>query len=198
MSLGERSRRQRWARFHAAFPSLTDMRVVDLGGTVQWWERAPARPAHVTVVNLDPQPDPPPWATAVEGDACELTGSFDLAFSNAVIEHVGGHQRRLAFAEAARRLAPSHWVQTPYRYFPIEPHYLFPGLQFLPVAARARILRRWPLVQGDLSHPGAAMWAALDVDLIGRAEMRYLFPGSEIVSERVGGLTKSLIALRRG
>jgi hypothetical protein len=42
------------------------------------------------------------------------------------------------------------------------------------------------------------MWAALDVDLIGRAEMRYLFPGSEVLSERVGGLTKSLIALGRG
>jgi hypothetical protein len=174
------------------------MHVVDLGGTVQWWERAPDRPAHVTVVNLHPQPASPGWATVVQGDACEMEGDFDLAFSNAVIEHVGGHQRRVAFAEAARTLAPAHWVQTPYRYFPIEPHYLFPGLQFLPVAARARILRRWPLVQGDLSHPGAAMWAALDVDLIGRAEMRYLFPGSEVLSERVGGLTKSLIALRRG
>ena len=29
-------------------------------------------------------------------------------------------------------------VQTPYRYFPVEPHWLFPGLQFLPMGLRAR------------------------------------------------------------
>ncbi len=37
------------------------------------------------------------------------------------------------------------WVQTPYRYFPIEPHWIFPGFQFLPLSARTEISRRWPL-----------------------------------------------------
>ena len=27
-------------------------------------------------------------------------------------------------------------MQTPYRYFPIEPHWLFPGMQFLPLPVR--------------------------------------------------------------
>ena len=31
---------------------------------------------------------------------------------------------------------PKSVVQIPYRYFPIEPHWLFPGLQFLPQRAR--------------------------------------------------------------
>ena len=76
------------------------------------------------------------------GDACDPVGavggrSFDLVYSNSVIEHVGGHQRRELFAQAVRDLAPSHWVQTPYRYFPLEPFWLFSAFQFLPLPSRA-------------------------------------------------------------
>lgn len=63
---------------------------------------------------------------------------FDLVYSNSVIEHVGGHARSCDFAGMVKTLARRHWgVQTPYRYFSIEPHWLFPGLQFLPQSARA-------------------------------------------------------------
>ena len=40
-----------------------------------------------------------------------------------------------------RELAQLHWVQTPYRYFPVEPHFLFPGFQFLPLTVRAVLMR---------------------------------------------------------
>jgi hypothetical protein len=89
-------------------------------------------------------------------------------------------------------------VQTPYRYFPIEPHWLVPGLQFLPITLRARIAHRWPLAY----TPGRAKEAVLNTvmwtELIDRTQMRVYFPDSEILSERVAGLTKSLIAVRRG
>lgn len=53
---------------------------------------------------------------------------------NSPLEHVGGgHERRLRFAESVHALADRHRVQTPYRYFPIKPHWLAPGMQFLPV-----------------------------------------------------------------
>ena len=35
-----------------AFPDIGKMRVIDLGGTVEWWLRSLLRPAPVTVVNL--------------------------------------------------------------------------------------------------------------------------------------------------
>ena len=87
---------------------------------------------------------------AVVGDACslpaELRGErFDLVYSNSVLEHVGGHDRRLAFAASVHELGDAHWIQTPYRYFPVEPHWLCPGLQLLPVRARAEVTLRWPL-----------------------------------------------------
>jgi hypothetical protein len=54
------------------FPDLPDMTVLDLGGRVDTWERAPVRAAHVHVVNLEPTPaDLPPWAEADHGDAPE-------------------------------------------------------------------------------------------------------------------------------
>jgi hypothetical protein len=206
-SLGARARARRWQLIGELFPDLGRLRVVDLGGTVEAWQRAPLRPAHVTVLNLfEPGKSDAKWVTAVVGDACEpddalasATGGaeFDLVFSNSLLEHVGGHANRQKVAEAVRRLAPRHWVQTPYRYFPLEPHWLFPGMQWLPVAARARIAATWPLSHNGRQSLEAARRSVLWTELVGIAEMREYFPDSEIVHERVAGLTKSLVAVTR-
>jgi hypothetical protein len=200
-SLGARSRARRWGLFTSLFPHLEDMSVVDLGGTVETWLRAPVRPRQVLVLNLEDQPaETPDWITTAKADVCRLPDSLrdrhDLAFSNAVIEHVGGHLKRVDFANTVRELADRHWVQTPYRYFPVEPHYLFPAFQFLPLTLRARLLRRWPLVHTPPSDRTGALAAALDVELLSRTDMRYLFPESRLIAERLAGITKSLVAVR--
>ena len=117
-------------------------------------------------------------------------------FSNSVLEHLGGHSNRSRFAEGARLLAPLHWIQTPYRYFPIEPHWLFPGMQFLPLAVRARIAATWPLSHSHSPDLDRATSAALWTELISVTELRHYFPQSDIVRERALGLTKSIIAIR--
>jgi hypothetical protein len=93
-------------------------------------------------------------------------------------------------------LADAHWVQTPYRYFPIEPHWLFPGLQFLPVAIRARIAHRWPLAYTPGRPYPAVLSTVLFTELLDRTQMRYYFPHSKLRAERVAGLTKSLVAIK--
>jgi hypothetical protein len=213
-SAGAVARARRFRRLLDRFPTLQDMRVVDLGGEAQTWIEAPVRPREVVLLNIPWMARSqqewlddvgPGWIRAVGGDACdppaELTDeSFDLVFSNSVIEHVGGHQRRTAFADAVHRLAPHHWVQTPNRYFPIEPHWLFPGFQFLPARARAEVQRRWPVghfaalrgKQGDRDR----MRDVLEVELVSKSELHWYFPDSEIVPERVGPLTKSWIVVR--
>ncbi|MEU0571006.1 class I SAM-dependent methyltransferase [Nonomuraea sp. NPDC005983] len=186
----------------SSFPDLPRMDVIDLGGRATAWLRAPVRPASVHVINLEhDDEDLPGWLRTEVGDACELpkhvlAGRYDLVFSNAVIEHVGGYLRRRAFADSVHALAERHWVQTPYRYFPIEPHVLFPFYQFLPVSMRARISRTWPLVHTKSANQEAALRDALEVELIGRAEMSLLFPSSQLRAERVAGLVKSLIAVK--
>jgi hypothetical protein len=203
-SLAETFRDRRWKTLTATFPDVERMHVVDLGGTVSSWLRAPVRPAHVTVLGFEPDgADDVSWIDSWYADACNLPAHLsalraDLVYSNAVLEHVGGAEPRQRFAASVHRLAPCHWVQTPYRYFPIEPHWLFPGFQFLPVAARVAIGRRWKLVHSSSSDYDAVLGSVLSVDLVGLAEFRRLFGSSTIEKERFAGMTKSLIAIKTG
>ena len=198
-------RAERWELVDRVFPDMRDLSVVDLGGTVEAWRRAPVRPAHVTVLNLfEPGESDEAWLHPVTGDACRAREvlaaagaplTYDVVFSNSLLEHVGGHSQRVALAREVHALAPRHWVQTPYRYFPVEPHWLCPLLQFLPVAARARVAAKWPLAHSRPESDVEAMSEVQWTELVGMAEMRAYFPGSGIHREKVAGLTKSLVAV---
>ena len=200
-SMAETFRARRWDVMRATYPDIADYHIVDLGGTVDAWLRAPVRPRKVTVLGLEPHGgEGIDWIEARYADACDLPGDLadlraDLVYSNAVLEHVGGAERRQRFADTVHRLAPRHWIQTPYRYFPIEPHWLFPGFQFLPVATRVAIGRRWKLVHTANTDYEAVLGSVLSVELVGLSEFRHLFPGSAIEHERFAGMTKSIIAI---
>lgn len=206
-SVGAKKRAERWALFRSLFPGVEEMRVLDLGGTVESWLRSPVRPAHVTVLNLfEPGEADDDRLLPITGDACKArevlneagaAGEYDLVFSNSLIEHVGGHAQRSALGREIEALAPRYWVQTPYRYFPIEPHVLCPGFQFVPLAARARIATVWPLVHTRPGSVAEALDAVQWTELVGIAEMRSYFPRSAIHKEKAAGLTKSLIAVAR-
>lgn len=192
-------RRNRWVMLGRRLPNLAEMRVIDLGGLCRDWVNAPVRPQSVVVVNLLPESSEVAWITTVQADVCslppDLAGGFDLAFSNSVIEHVGGHARRVQFGDVVRAAAAHYWVQTPDRYFPVEPHWLFPGLQFLPQRARAAVIRHWPLGPVTPDHT-SALRDVLEVELLSRTELAFYFPEAEILHERVLGLSKSLVAFR--
>lgn len=203
-SLGDRRRSKRAQWLVRQFPDLAEMSVIDLGGRVTSWEQAAVRPRHVHIVNLEPLPgDVPDWARVDQGDACELPQAirgqrYDLVFCNSVIEHVGGHERRLRLADAVHALAEAHWVQTPYRYFPVEPHWVAPGMQFLPLSVRASFAHRWPLGHTPPKDRADALQSVLWVELLDRTQMHHYFPDSTLLVERFLGLTKSLIAVRGG
>ncbi len=194
-------RARRWNRFVELFPDIAEMRVIDLGGTAAYWAAAPVRPARVVLVNLQAQASDEAWITSYVGDVCDPPEAvraerFDVVYSNSVIEHVGGHANRERMAEMVHGLGDRHWVQTPYRYFPIEPHWLFPGFQFLPTTLRARVARSWPLAWSRPPDRRTSVSNAMGVELLDRTQMTYYFPGSTLLTERVGGLVKSLIAVR--
>jgi hypothetical protein len=56
--------------------------------------------------------------------------SFDLAVSNAVLEHVGSHWDQAAFVRDLSRVAKMVFISVPNRYFPIEHHTAIPLLHF--------------------------------------------------------------------
>jgi SAM-dependent methyltransferase len=113
-------------------------------------------------------------------------GFFDIVHCNSVIEHVYGDGQREQFVGELRRLARRYFVQTPNKYFPIEPHTCLPGAQFLPPA-----LLHW------LRHRIGPWWGgmALRWQLLGARELRAWFPEATLVRERCLGFTKSLIAV---
>ncbi len=57
---------------------------------------------------------------------------FDICWSNAVIEHVGGRERQAAFLKEIKRVGRKRFVTTPSRFFPIEIHTRLPLLHYLP------------------------------------------------------------------
>lgn len=194
-----RFRRRRMARFYALFAPSAQTRVLDIGGTPQTWTNESVNLAAfpVTLINIrDNGPQPNPRFISATGDATQLpftNHTFDIAFSNSVIEHVGDWQKQQAFAEEARRVAQKLWIQTPARSFPIEAHLLAPYIQYLPKNLQHRIVRFTPR---GLLQPHVVHEIVDEVRLLTYKEMRQLFPDCNILKERVFGLTKSYIAVR--
>ncbi len=108
-----------------------------------------------------------PHIPYVQGDACALPfpdGAFDVVFSNAVVEHVGGAERRRAMVTEALRVGRKVFITTPNRWFPIEVHTRLPLVHWLPEPAAHRVY--------DLAR---RPWAK-ENHLLGAGELRALFP----------------------
>ncbi len=183
-------------------------RIADLGGTAAYWDITPeliARPeVSVTLVNLDAAAGEGFGAgriALIKADACACDdlsdNSFDLVHSNSVIEHVGDWRRMQAFAKTVRRLAPRYYVQTPYYWFPIEPHFRVPFFQMLPEPIQVRALLWFSLGFGGRRETVSdAVMGAQSAHLLDRMQFAALFPDAKIIPERFGPLTKSLMAVR--
>lgn len=180
-------------------------RIADLGGTKYYWDIAEgfvsARPIEITLIN----PKEPGAAggkfRSVNGDATDLARlddmSFDLVHSNSVIEHVGDWSKMAAMAANVRRLAARYYVQTPNFWFPYEPHFRCLFIHWAPEQLRYPLVRRFALGFADAKGTvDAAMRRVQSARLLDRGQMRALFPDAAIHSERVFGMTKSLIAIR--
>ena len=67
--------------------------------------------------------------------------SFDIGWSNAVIEHVGTQNAQLLFLRELLRTCKRVYFTTPNRYFPIELHTRIPLLHWLPKPVFDSILK---------------------------------------------------------
>lgn len=179
--------------------------IIDVGGRFDHWNALSdiwgGRSLHVTLVNLEAETVTDPHFTSLAGDACDLKdhadNSFDLAYSNSVIEHVGQWSNQKRMASETRRVAPRHFIQTPNYWFPLEPHFRTPFIHWLPRPWRALIVQAkacgfYPKA-ANVDEANAILQDAI---LLNAPSMAALFPESTIVKERVAGLTKSLIAVR--
>ena len=187
-------------RFAATFQLTADTMIVDVGGTPLNWKLIDC-PARLTLVNIDDsfsQEDWPGMSFEV-GDGRELRyadASFDVAFSNSAIEHVGTFDDQRRFADELRRVGKGVWVQTPAKEFFIEPHLFTPFIHRLPRETQRRLVRNFT-VRGWIERPDQeAVDGLLNVRLLTRREMESLFPDCELIEEKFLGMTKSYIAVR--
>lgn len=215
-SLSTRLRKRRDIRLRELIAKISQergsVRILDMGGTVSYWRRVGPeflREQKVKIILLNLHASELKETEGVEdlietavGNACDLSmfadNAFDLAHSNSVIEHVVTWQNMQAFARETRRVAKYYYVQTPYFWFPIDPHfYQMPFFHWYPRPIRARMLNRFSLTySGRIKDVGVAYEVLDNAKLLDGRQFRFLFPDTKVTFERFLGLPKSLMAIK--
>jgi len=199
-------RAKRFEKFRETLQPQKNESLLDIGGFPGTWTVQAPCLGSITTLNLgesnfNTEAFPEHHIETATGDACQLKypdQSFDIVFSNSVIEHVSTWENQQAFAQHARRTGKKLWIQTPARCFFLEPHYLTPFIHWLPKETRRKLVR-YGTVWGLLSRPSQELIdAAVDeIRLLNHKEMKKLFPDCKILKEKfLGVLTKSYVAYR--
>ena len=128
-----------------------------------------------------------PGVQALVFDGCALPfadKSFDIVYSNAVLEHLPGNNFVERFAAEVQRVGKGWFVTTPNFWYPVEPHYHLPFVQLLPGATQRSLVK----------HLGKTPYEHLH--LLTARQLRRLFPAGEVVSSRITFYPETLIAYR--
>ncbi len=191
-------RQRRFTQFINSFTITDSTKILDVGGTENIWIGSGLED-NVTLLNINFVEKKNKRIKYIVGDGCKMdmfdNQQFDIVFSNSVIEHVGQFEKQKDFSEEVQRVGKKFWIQTPYKHFPIEPHFIFPLFQYFPFRIKKFIGLRWKY--SHLFRNGEDILDELfRLRLLNKSEMRKLFPGSLIFYEKYFGLTKSLIAVK--
>lgn len=201
-SLASQLRRKRFAFFQSLLSRLDrPIHILDVGGTESYWQIMGLDGddgVFVTLLNLTQENVTMPTMSTVVGDARKIQAddsSYDIVFSNSVIEHVGTYQDQMQMAGEVRRIGKRYFIQTPNKYFPLEPHFLFPFFQFLPLKIQIFLLQTFTLGWFEKTpDANKAREIVESIRLLSREEFVALFPQASIYEEKVFGITKSFIA----
>lgn len=197
--LSQKSREQKFQLFHSVFQPRPEDRVLDVGVSGHFFarytfedfypypERITAGSIRLEEIETARQAYPSPSYLVLDGSKLPFPDqSFDVVFSNAVIEHVLGEGRQAEFAREVMRVGKSWFVTTPNYWFPFEPHYQLPFIQFLP-----RHLQR---TYNRLFGTAIAKGEVQDLALLSARELRRLFPTSVVLGMRVTFWPETLVA----
>ena len=192
--------------FSKQLTSNERIRILDVGGEFRYWQIIEFKyisNVEIDLANLRPEilPDNASHFSSISADATNLSSildkTYDLVFSNSCIEHVGKKREWKMMAEEVRRVGKHMFLQTPNMFFPIEPHFMFPFFQFLPLKMRAFLINHYQLG----FWPKGKNWEeslkiADEIHLLNYRNLKELFPEANIKRERLLGLTKSFMVYR--
>ena len=186
------------------------LNILDVGGTQVFWERmhfTDNPKIHITITNkTDDQlarkavgVEGKPNFSVLRANALEMSdipdNTYDVVFSNSVIEHVETFENQKLMANTIRRIGKRYFVQTPNINFPIEPHFYLPWFQFYPLTLKTFLMQHlnWFALKA-IKDRDIAEAAVREVRLLEKNEMQELFPESDIFEEKCLSLTKSYVA----
>ena len=198
--LKEMSRRSRTKKFElleSVFRPRPEDRVLDIGASgavflrytfedvYPYPQRITAGGYDLTEVLSARQYYPQPRYAVFDGCCLPFPDkSFDLVFSNAVIEHIPGRQKQ--FADEIMRVGKSWFVTTPNYWYPFETHYHLPFVQFLP----RPLQREYNRLLGTHIPKGQVQ----DLALLSAGRFQRLFPTSRVARVRVTFWPETLVA----
>ncbi|MDX1415560.1 MAG: hypothetical protein R3293_15300 [Candidatus Promineifilaceae bacterium] len=209
ISAKARARRVQQFAHYAEGLGISNAQVLDIGGTVMYWKMnlqfvPKGIIERIDIVNLPPRKDVMLEIDSVllhsfAGNALNKSTlkqeSYDVVYSNAVIEHVGNLRSQRLMAQNIQALGKYYWIQTPAKSFPIEPHFYFPFFAYLPLSVRTFLHQHLPLgFMGKEENWLEARMACEETRLLTQREFHSLFEKGDIIKERMFGFCKSYIA----
>ena len=172
--------------------------ILDVGGKINFWENrglAGNNDYIITIVNIEKEKSLYSNIKTKMGDATDLSPfndkSFDVVHSNSVIEHLYNFNNQSKMASEIVRVGNKYIVQTPNKYFFIEPHYLLPFFQFLPNKLKYLILTKTKLSRLKKWEENFAKQYIKEIRLLSLKEIKVFFPSSKIYFEKFLGMNKS-------
>jgi ubiquinone/menaquinone biosynthesis C-methylase UbiE len=195
-SLAVQFRKKRFAFFKSLLSNeKRPIHILDIGGTETYWKMMELKEddeIFITLLNLSTDRTTQSNIRTIVGDARRIDAgdkTFDVVFSNSVIEHVGTYSDQMQMAQEVKRVGQRYFVQTPNKFFPIEPHFLFPFFQFFPIMVRVQLLRNF-----NLGWFQQAKREVENIRLLSKRDFMRLFSDARIYEEKVLGVTKSFVA----
>lgn len=199
-------RKKRFSKFLSYISPTHNDRILDIGGLPETWTTHQPLAKEVNLINIyqiefEPKDYPKHNIKILIGNGCDLEmpdQSYDIVYSNSVIEHVGTWSNQVKFAAEARRVGKFLWIQTPAKEFFLEPHYIAPFIHWLPKSLRKRLIRFFT-IWGFLNKPSKREieQSVNEIRLLSYSEMQKVFPDCEILKERFLLIfVKSYIAFR--
>lgn len=181
--------------------SSSPLKILDIGGAQNFWQKMnflQDSSFQITLLNLTQEKTSSPHLISLSGNATNLKRftdqEFDIVFSNSTIEHLFTFANQQKMANEVQRVGKSFFIQTPNKYFPLEPHFLFPFFQFLPLKLKIWLIRHFNLGwRRKKPSYQKAKKSVTEIRLLTKAELQQLFPQAIIWKEKFFGLTKSFI-----
>jgi len=184
-----RARRRMYDAFLECLEPSAQTTILDVGVTpdqsnadsnfLERWYPYPSRITATSIEDASHLETIHPGMTFIQtaGDRLPFADrQFDVAFSSAVIEHVGDRVKQRQFLGELLRVSNRFFITTPDRRFPVELHTFLPFVHWLPQRYHQRILRALRMTQ----------WAKTEnLNLLDERDLRALFPVG--VDPQIGG-----------